>query len=48
MFYTVKDGATTGIAMVNTLEEEFTLLSSVALLKQNRCNHEWAFLNDTS
>ena len=32
----IKDGATTGIAMVNTLKEEFTLLSSVALLKQNR------------
>ena len=32
----IKDGATTGIAMVNTLNEEFTLLSSVALLKQNR------------
>ena len=32
----IKDGATTGIAMVNTLEEEFTLLSSVALLKQDR------------
>ena len=32
----IKDGVTTGIAMVNTLEEEFTLLSSVALLKQNR------------
>lgn len=32
----IKDGATTGIAMVNSLEEEFTLLSSVALLKQNR------------
>ena len=31
----IKDGATTGIAMVNTLEEEFTLLSSVALLKQD-------------
>ena len=29
----IKDGATTGIAMVNTLKEEFTLLSSVALLK---------------
>lgn len=27
---------TTGIAMINTLHEEFTLLSSVALLKQNR------------
>lgn len=32
----IKDGATTGVAMVNTLDEEFTLLSSVALLKQNR------------
>lgn len=32
----IKDGATTGIAMVNTLDEEFTLLSSVALLKQDR------------
>ena len=32
----IKDGVTTGIAMVNTLDEEFTLLSSVALLKQNR------------
>lgn len=32
----IKDGATTGIAMVNSLEEEFSLLSSVALLKQNR------------
>ena len=32
----IKDGVTTGIAMVNTLEEEFSLLSSVALLKQNR------------
>lgn len=32
----IKDGVTTGIAMVNPLEEEFSLLSSVALLKQNR------------
>lgn len=32
----IKDGVTTGIAMVNTLKEEFALLSSVALLKQNR------------
>ena len=32
----IKDGATTGIAIVNSLEEEFSLLSSVALLKQNR------------
>lgn len=29
----IKDGATTGIAMINTLYEEFSLLSSVALLR---------------
>ncbi|NQW30236.1 MAG: restriction endonuclease subunit S [Ignavibacteria bacterium] len=29
----IKDGATAGIAAVNTLDEEFSLLSSVALLK---------------
>ena len=40
----IKDGATTGIAMVNTLEEEFTLLSSVALLKQNRAIMNGHFL----
>ena len=32
----IKDGVTTGIAMINTLHEEFTMLSSVALLKYNR------------
>lgn len=32
----IKDGATTGIAMINTLREEFSLLSSVALLKYKR------------
>lgn len=32
----IKDGATTGIATVNTLDEEFSLLSSVALLKPMR------------
>lgn len=32
----IKDGVTTGIAMVNPLKEQFTMLSSVALLKQNR------------
>lgn len=32
----IKDGVTTGIAMVNSLKEPFTMLSSVALLKQNR------------
>ncbi len=29
----IKDGATTGIAIVNPLEEEFSMLSSVALIK---------------
>ena len=32
----IKDGVTTGIATVNPLDEEFTLLSSVALLKPKR------------
>lgn len=32
----IKDGVTTGIALVNSLHEPFTMLSSVALLKQNR------------
>ena len=32
----IKDGVTTGIAMINTLHEEFTMLSSVALLKYKR------------
>ena len=32
----IKDGVTTGIATVNTLGEEFSLLSSVALLKPRR------------
>lgn len=32
----IKDGVTTGIAIINTLREEFTLLSSVALLKYKR------------
>lgn len=32
----IKDGATTGIAVINTLKEEFSLLSSVALIKPNR------------
>jgi type I restriction enzyme S subunit len=29
----IKDGATTGIAIINPMEEEFSLLSSVALIK---------------
>jgi type I restriction enzyme S subunit len=32
----IKDGVTTGIATVNTLDEQFSLLSSVALLKPRR------------
>ena len=40
----IKDGVTTGIAMVNTLHEPFTMLSSVALLKQNRTLLEGAYL----
>ena len=32
----IKDGVTTGLAAVNTLKEEFSLLSSVALLKPDR------------
>lgn len=40
----IKDGATTGIAVVNTLSEEFSLLSSVALLKHDRRRIEGSFL----
>ncbi|WP_114864225.1 restriction endonuclease subunit S [Comamonas sp. AG1104] len=32
----IKDGVTTGIAAINTLREEFSLLSSVALLKPEK------------
>ena len=32
----IKDGATTGIAIVNPLDEEFSMLSSVALIKPNK------------
>lgn len=32
----IKDGATTGIAVLNTIKEEFSLLSSVALLKTKK------------
>lgn len=31
----IKDGATAGIATINTLEEEFSMLSSVALIRPN-------------
>ncbi len=32
----IKDGATTGIAAINTMDEPFSLLSSVALFKPNK------------
>ncbi len=32
----IKDGATTGIACINTLKEPFSMLSSLALIKPNR------------
>lgn len=38
----IKDGVTTGIAQINTLKNEFSMLSSVALLKLNSeyiCNY---------
>jgi type I restriction enzyme S subunit len=40
----IKDGATTGIAVVNTLNFEFSLLSSVALLKPDKCLIESRYL----
>ncbi len=39
----IKDGATTGIVTVNHLEEEFSLLSSVALLKTHGYIDSWFF-----
>ena len=47
----IKDGVTTGIAMVNTLKEEFSLLSSVALFKlKNQINPHYLshYLNNSS
>jgi len=37
----IKDGATTGVCCINNLSEEFSMLSSVALLKNPKCilNH---------
>ena len=32
----IKDGAMTGVVTINNLDEEFTLLSSVALIKTNK------------
>ena len=43
----IKDGVTTGIAQINTLTEEFSMLSSVALLKHNREIINCYFLRDT-
>jgi type I restriction enzyme S subunit len=40
----IKDGATAGIAILNPLEEEFSLLSSVALLKPDRSQLDPSFL----
>ncbi|GAA4798276.1 restriction endonuclease subunit S [Olivibacter ginsenosidimutans] len=39
----IKDGATTGMAAVNTLTEEFSMLSSLALFKLNKSfiNHDY-------
>ena len=37
----IKDGATSGISTVNTLHEEFSLLSSVALLKPAQGINSW-------
>lgn len=42
----IKDGVTTGVAMVNTLEEEFSMLSSVALLKNDRNKINSYYLRD--
>lgn len=40
----IKDGATTGVVTVNDLKEEFSLLSSVALIKANRDRLDSKFL----
>ena len=40
----IKDGATAGIAILNPLQEEFSLLSSVALLKPDRSRLDPSFL----
>ncbi len=37
----IKDGATSGIATINDIEEEFSLLSSVALLKPSHTTNNW-------
>jgi type I restriction enzyme S subunit len=40
----IKDGATTGIALVNPLEEQFSLLSSVAVLRGAQSRLDNSFL----
>lgn len=40
----IKDGATTGLAIVNPLDEPFSMLSSVALLKPSRAVLESSYL----
>jgi type I restriction enzyme S subunit len=46
----IKDGATTGIAAVNRLSYQFSMLSSVALLRPRsgvmKADYLWAWLND--
>ena len=42
----IKDGATTGIAMLNSMTEEFSLLSSVALLKCDKKKVSNVFIRD--
>ena len=42
----IKDGATTGIAQVNTLKEEFSMLSSLALFKLNKALINSFYLRD--
>jgi len=37
----IKDGATSGIATINDIDEEFSLLSSVALLKPSHLTNNW-------
>ncbi|STY58591.1 Uncharacterised protein [Mannheimia haemolytica] len=36
IFYIIKDGATTGVSIINTLNEPFSMLSSVALIKTSQ------------
>lgn len=42
----IKDGVTTGIAQVNTLKEEFSMLSSLALFKLNKSMINPYYLRD--